>query len=65
MHETFYAKKCNHSNSTQNCFHSGFVSEKTNLGFMSVDIRTTFAQYLKGFLKKIKIPSLPVVLFFH
>ena len=30
---------------------------------MSVDIRTTFAQYLKGFLKIIKIPSLPTVFF--
>ena len=35
------------SNNAQNCFFSGFISENTNLGFMLVDIRTAFTQYLK------------------
>ena len=30
------------------------------MGFILVDIRTTFIQYLKMFLKKIKIPFVPV-----
>ena len=52
------------SSSGKNCFILGFISvKKTKIGFMSVDIRTASAKYLKGFLKKIKIPSLPVVFF--
>ena len=52
------------SNSAQNCFILGFIYEKNaEIGFMSVDVRTTFVQYLKGFLKKNKNSLPPYCLF--
>ena len=67
MYATFHI--CNKgiilSDSAQNCFSLGFISEKNaEIGFMSVDIRTTFLQYLKGFLKKNKNSQPPHCLIF-